>query len=106
VIGHGRGEKLRIFKMRRRKNSRQRTGHRQNFTELEIVSIDGRSAEPATEHQAETKGEETPQAVAGERAEDLAVETAQPDPAVETEATAPQTGADAAADEPAGDKTS
>ena len=43
VVGHGRGEKIRIFKMRRRKNSRQRTGHRQNFTELEIVSIDGKS---------------------------------------------------------------
>ena len=54
VVGHGRGEKIRIFKMRRRKNSRQRTGHRQNFTELEIVSIDGKSqdqvpAEPVAE---------------------------------------------------------
>ncbi len=47
VIGHGRGEKIRIFKMRKRKNSRQRTGHRQNFTELEIVSIDGKAVEPA-----------------------------------------------------------
>lgn len=48
VIGHGRGEKIRIFKMRKRKNSRQRTGHRQNFTELEIVSIDGKTVEPDT----------------------------------------------------------
>ncbi len=46
VVGHGRGEKVRIFKLRRRKNSRQRAGHRQNFTELEIVSIDGKVAKP------------------------------------------------------------
>lgn len=49
VIGHGRGEKVRIFKLRRRKNSRQRGGHRQNFTELEIVSIDGNTARPVAE---------------------------------------------------------
>ena len=46
VVGHGRGEKVRILKLRRRKNSRQRAGHRQNFTELQIVSIDGKAAKP------------------------------------------------------------
>lgn len=46
VLGHGRGEKVRIFKLRRRKNSRQRAGHRQSFTELEIISIDGNSTRP------------------------------------------------------------
>jgi large subunit ribosomal protein L21 len=39
VIGHGRGEKIRIFKMRRRKHYRKTQGHRQNFTEIEIVGI-------------------------------------------------------------------
>ena len=39
VVGHGRGEKLRIFKMRRRKHYRKTQGHRQNYTELEIVGI-------------------------------------------------------------------
>ena len=48
VVGHGRGDKVRIFKLRRRKNSRTQAGHRQNYTELEIVSIDGKKAEPAT----------------------------------------------------------
>jgi large subunit ribosomal protein L21 len=48
VVGHGRGDKVRIFKLRRRKNSRTQAGHRQNYTELEIVSIDGKIAEPAT----------------------------------------------------------
>ena len=46
VVGHGRGDKVRIFKMRRRKNSRTHAGHRQNYTELEIVSIDGKKADP------------------------------------------------------------
>ena len=39
VIGHGRGDKVRIFKMRRRKHYQKRQGHRQNYTELQIVSI-------------------------------------------------------------------
>lgn len=39
VIGHGKGKKIRILKLRRRKNSRRRQGHRQCFTELKIMSI-------------------------------------------------------------------
>lgn len=39
VVAHGRGEKIRIFKMRRRKHYRKTQGHRQNFTEIEIVGI-------------------------------------------------------------------
>ena len=39
VIAHGRGEKVRIFKMRRRKHYQKRQGHRQNFTEIEIGAI-------------------------------------------------------------------
>ena len=34
VTAHGRGEKIRIFKMRRRKHYQKRQGHRQNFTEI------------------------------------------------------------------------
>ncbi len=44
VVRNGRGKKLRIVKFRRRQNSRTRTGHRQNFTELEITSIGGKGA--------------------------------------------------------------
>ncbi len=36
---HGRGEKVRIFKMRRRKHYRKTQGHRQNYTEIEILGI-------------------------------------------------------------------
>jgi large subunit ribosomal protein L21 len=39
VVGHGRGDKLRIFKMRRRKHYRKSQGHRQNYTEIEILGI-------------------------------------------------------------------
>lgn len=42
VVRNGRGKKLRIVKFRRRQNSRTRTGHRQNFTELEITAIGGK----------------------------------------------------------------
>jgi large subunit ribosomal protein L21 len=42
VLGHGRGEKIKILKLRRRKNSRTHGGHRQNFTELEITGIGGK----------------------------------------------------------------
>ena len=39
VIAHGRGDKIHIFKMRRRKHYRKSQGHRQNYTEIEILSI-------------------------------------------------------------------
>ena len=41
VLAHGRGEKVRIFKLRRRKHYRKSQGHRQNYTELEILGIAG-----------------------------------------------------------------
>ncbi len=41
VKSHGRGDKVNIFKMRRRKNSRRRAGHRQDYTELEVTGIGG-----------------------------------------------------------------
>lgn len=39
VASHGLGEKVIIFKMKRRKNYRRKRGHRQPFTELEIQKI-------------------------------------------------------------------
>ncbi len=39
IVAHGRGDKVRIFKMRRRKHYQKRQGHRQNFTELFIAEI-------------------------------------------------------------------
>ena len=39
VIAHGRGPKITIFKMRRRKHYQKHQGHRQNYTEIEISGI-------------------------------------------------------------------
>jgi len=39
VVAHGRHDKVRIFKMRRRKHFQKHAGHRQNFTEIRIDSI-------------------------------------------------------------------
>jgi len=39
VLSQGRGEKVRIFKMRRRKHYQKHQGHRQNYTELSVESI-------------------------------------------------------------------
>ena len=39
VIAQGRHDKVKIFKMRRRKHYQKRQGHRQNFTEILINNI-------------------------------------------------------------------
>ena len=41
VKSHGRAEKIRIFKLRRRKNYRRTQGHRQYYTQIEITAISG-----------------------------------------------------------------
>jgi len=41
VISHGRGDKIRIIKFRRRKHHMKRMGHRQDYTELKITGIEG-----------------------------------------------------------------
>jgi len=39
VVSHGRGEKVKIFKLRRRKHYQKTQGHRQSYTELRIDDI-------------------------------------------------------------------
>lgn len=39
VVSHGRGDKITIIKMRRRKHYRRQAGHRQWFTEIRITGI-------------------------------------------------------------------
>ena len=41
VVAHGRGDKVTIFKMRRRKHYQKHQGHRQGYTELKIDGIVG-----------------------------------------------------------------
>lgn len=39
VVSHGKGDKVRIFKMKRRKHYRKTQGHRQHYTEVQISGI-------------------------------------------------------------------
>ncbi|MDR2032333.1 MAG: 50S ribosomal protein L21 [Azoarcus sp.] len=39
VLAHGRHDKIKIFKMRRRKHYQKHQGHRQNYTEIRIDEI-------------------------------------------------------------------
>jgi large subunit ribosomal protein L21 len=39
VLAQGRHDKVKIFKMRRRKHYQKRQGHRQNYTEILIGDI-------------------------------------------------------------------
>jgi large subunit ribosomal protein L21 len=70
VIEKVRGEKVIVFKKKRKKGYRVKNGHRQNFTQVEIISINGKTSpkkhapkkeaapvaeEPVKEKKAETK---------------------------------------------------
>ncbi len=44
VLSQGRHDKVKIFKMRRRKHYQKRQGHRQNYTEVLVGAINGFSA--------------------------------------------------------------
>lgn len=61
VLGHVRGDKIIIFKKKRRKGYQKRTGHRQEFTQVEILRI-GAAIEPdkKTAPKAEKKAAEVP----------------------------------------------
>jgi len=52
-----RGDKVKVFKKKRRKGYQKQTGHRQNFSEIEIQSI---SLKKTTTKNAETKVESKP----------------------------------------------
>jgi large subunit ribosomal protein L21 len=39
VVRHGKGEKIIVFKFKRRKNYRRKQGHRQKFTEVRINDV-------------------------------------------------------------------
>jgi len=45
IVAQAKGEKVIVFKKRRRHNYRRKAGHRQQHTILEIVSIGGKKAE-------------------------------------------------------------
>lgn len=39
IVAHGRGEKIRVFKFKRKKQYKRTTGHRQNFTRVKVTGI-------------------------------------------------------------------
>ena len=39
IVRHGKGDKIIVFKMKRRKNYARKQGHRQGFTEVRISDI-------------------------------------------------------------------
>ena len=39
IVGHERGEKLRVFKFKPKRGYRRRTGHRQDLTRIRITAI-------------------------------------------------------------------
>ena len=57
VLAHGKNKKIRVFKMKRRKNYRRTQGHRQLYTELEIIGIGGDKPAAKTAKQPASKSE-------------------------------------------------
>ncbi len=99
VLRHGKGEKIVVFKMKRRKNYRRKQGHRQGFTEVRIVEIDLPDA---------PKRKAAGKAAKAEAAEAAAPEPEKPSPAgkgadkPEGLAETPEPAAEAEGAEPAG----
>ncbi|WP_299015668.1 50S ribosomal protein L21 [uncultured Polaribacter sp.] len=67
ILGHLKGDKVIVFKKKRRKGYRKKNGHRQSFTEIQIESVVVSGAKKATKKAAAPKKEEkvaAPKAVA------------------------------------------
>ncbi|HEX7000870.1 MAG TPA: 50S ribosomal protein L21 [Trueperaceae bacterium] len=41
VIGHGRGDKVHVYKFKAKTNYRRHIGHRQDYTEVKITKVEG-----------------------------------------------------------------
>lgn len=75
VIEHGRGDKIRVYKMNPRKRYRRTQGHRQDYTILEIGKIGGTTKAPAKKVEKKDKEEKpakkaAPKKVAKKKADD------------------------------------
>jgi large subunit ribosomal protein L21 len=56
VVGHERGEKLRVFKFKPKRGYKRRTGHRQELTRIEVTEIKLLSRRPAAKKEAAEVG--------------------------------------------------
>ncbi|MEN8144075.1 MAG: 50S ribosomal protein L21 [Gemmatimonadota bacterium] len=113
VIGHGRGDKIVVYKMKRRKGYRKKQGHRQGYTDIRVLDITFGSGKPkaaakpaASKPKAATKPAEAPKAKAAAPKAKPA-KTAKPKAAPKPKAAAkPEAkAAEAAADTPVIDVT-
>ncbi|SMF61555.1 50S ribosomal protein L21 [Allosphingosinicella indica] len=66
IVAQAKGEKVIVFKKRRRHNYRRKAGHRQQYTILKITAIGDKKAEPK---KAAPKKEEAPKAEAAPKPE-------------------------------------
>jgi large subunit ribosomal protein L21 len=57
IVAQAKGEKVTVFKKRRRHNYRRKAGHRQQHTILKIVSIGGKGEKKAAKAEAAPKAE-------------------------------------------------
>lgn len=55
ILGHERGEKLRVFKFKPKRGYKRRTGHRQELTRIEVIDISMDGAAKAKEAKASAK---------------------------------------------------
>src|SRR6185295_7844706 len=69
VVSQGRGPKIIAFKKRRRKNSRRKRGHRQEFTLIRITEILTGGAKPSKGPKPKPERKPKPAAAAAEGAE-------------------------------------
>ena len=105
IVRHGRGKKIVVYKMKRRKGYRRKQGHRQGFTEIRILDIGfpkGKAERPAAKAKAEA-----PAPKAKAKAPKPEVKAEKPAPEAKAEAPAAKKKAEApavakkAADKPA-----
>lgn len=75
IVEHLKGDKVIVFKKKRRKGYKKKNGHRQQFTKIEIVSIGGGKAK-AAKKEAKAEGE-TPKAEP-KKAKKVEAENAEP----------------------------
>jgi large subunit ribosomal protein L21 len=56
VVGHVRGEKLRVFKFKPKRGYKRRNGHRQELTQIEVTEITANGRKPAAKATAKPAG--------------------------------------------------
>lgn len=91
VVRHGKGDKIIVYKMKRRKGYRRKQGHRQKFTEVRIVEIDlEEAAVPPVEADEEAPPPEPEPEAEVEAPEPEEAEEPEPEAAEEAEPVIPE----------------